>query len=116
MPKSFFKTSPGRYEAARLPKTDVTRAGIIIIPTSPPSIRPLLLWTERLIAAVGRKAMRLVACATCCSTPVKIVRKGIRIVPPPIPIPPKSPEKKPAARNIIKLKTASLSPQGALLR
>ena len=97
-PKSFLKISPGRKAAITPPRTENATAGITRNHTPSPLISPCFLWTLKLKAAIGRKAKRLVACATCCSTPVKIVRAGIKIAPPPIPMPPNSPEKKPITR------------------
>lgn len=60
-PKSFFKISPVRNAAVRPPRTEVATAGTISQRTLPPSISPLFLCTERLIAAMGRKAIKLAA-------------------------------------------------------
>lgn len=96
-PKSFFKAKPERAEAATPPNTAKITAGIITAAVPEP-IKFCFLWTETVKAAIGKKAMRFAACATCCSTPANRVKTGIKTVPPPIPIPPKSPDKNPAAR------------------
>ena len=66
-PKSLESSSDGIYAAANAPETDSATAGIII--RSEPCVfkRPLPECILRLISDIGRKAMRLAACAACCS-------------------------------------------------
>ncbi len=47
-------------------------------------------------SAIMRKLNKLMPCDTFWSTPKKMVKIGIKSVPPPIPSPPKIPDKKPA--------------------
>ena len=50
---------------------------------------------------MGMNATRFIACACCCSTSKKIVRRGMSIVPPPIPNPPSTPDISPAKTSKI---------------
>lgn len=97
-PKNLRRTSDGRKAAAAPAAAENIRAGIAT--TGKPSVRsnPCFACTESEKAAIGRKATRLAACAACCSTPSSIVSAGISTVPPPIPIPPKSPDTAPTRR------------------
>ena len=51
--------------------------------------------------AIGMNETRFIACASFCPTLKKIVRRGMSIVPPPIPIPPKIPAAIPETANKI---------------
>lgn len=95
-PKSLPRISPGRSELANAAATEVMSAGITMPKTPSVFNRPLSLCIFRLNSDIGINAMRFAACAACCPTPRKIVSMGMSNVPPPIPIPPSIPEKKPA--------------------
>ena len=66
--------------APKIPKTDINIASLM-------SIFLFLKFTIIATIAVGMKNIKFVACATCCSMPIKNERRKIRIVPPPIPVP-----------------------------
>lgn len=97
-PKNLLKIIAGRREAISPPAIEVTAAGITTDNTPSVLKSPLFLCALRLNAAMGRKATRFAACAMCCSTPKNMVRTGIKRVPPPMPMPPKSPAPNPARR------------------
>lgn len=113
-PNSFFKTTAGRSTAISPPATEVNTAGMITLHTPSVFNSPRSWCAFKENAAMGRKAIKLVACAICCSTPKITVRAGINMVPPPIPIPPSIPDKKPATRYKIKLISTFLLLQPAL--
>ncbi len=58
---------------------------------------------------IGTNAIRLSACAACCSIPANIVKRGMSSVPPPIPIPPMTPPSKPIIMRSMVFTVALLS-------
>jgi hypothetical protein len=60
-----------------------------------------LVWIHNAQMEAGKKTLRFTLCAKCCGTPAKNIKAGIRMVPPPIPIPLTIPEAKPIRNNII---------------
>jgi len=78
--------------APKIPNTDISMANFISI---------FLFFKFTIIAtmAVGIKKIRLVACATCCSTPNIKLKQKIRMVPPPIPVPLTIPDTIPAGSD-----------------
>lgn len=87
------------FAASRLPPTEQAHAGIIIHKSPSFLTRPFFICTNSDTAAIGANAARFIACAVFCPTEKNIVSAGISTVPPPIPIPPKTPEAAPASAS-----------------
>ena len=109
-PKSRRSSEASRNAAAMLKTTADASAGTMTH-HSPSVLRyPFFLCSASANAAMGRKAITFVACATCWLTPRNMVRTGISTVPPPMPIPPRRPASTPATRYIMNAMSAYYHP------
>ena len=97
-PNPFFKISEGSAVAKNTPTMDKINDGNITYPT--PSLSNNLFFECVFNASklIGKKAKRLALCAIFCSTPPKMVSRGMVTVPPPMPMPAGTPPKNPNAK------------------
>lgn len=85
--------------ARKAKPTDDKIPGIIIHKIPFVSTILFLKWIIKATIAIGKNASKFMPWATFCSTERKIVKRGMRRVPPPIPIPPIIPPKIPKSIN-----------------
>jgi len=103
-PKSNFNILEGIFTAKIAPKKEKNTPPAIKYPIPFIWIKPFLLCINIETIAITKKLNKLIPCAIVCSTPKKIVSKGINNVPPPIPSPPKTPEITPKSTCNITIK------------
>lgn len=87
MPNIFFKRLEPKLTARMEPMIEPIIPKMMRVFNTFFSMLPCLIWVYKATMDVGTKIRRLVLCAICCFTFKNIIRAGIKIVPPPIPIP-----------------------------
>lgn len=110
-PKARLNAFAGRTVINNEKSTAVITAGIITYKIPSVLKSPFFLCSGRANAAIGKNAIKFAACARRWSIPKISVKAGIITVPPPIPIPPKTPEIKP----VTKIKINDIQPVTILI-
>lgn len=101
-PKSFLKRAEGRFTANREPVIEPKMPNPMRGKQIDISIFLFLKWVIKAMDATGINDSKFTLCASCWVRDVKMMRAGMRMVPPPIPMPPIIPEHKPIKIRVIK--------------